>query len=118
MTKIIKLLAAACVANFLIGSAAMAVYMPHLPPAEFDRPANNMRVWHYSPAKVDDLCRRLVSHQNNPYRFGVAGGVFHACAVGGTEQCILIMPARPSVTKASYDRLYRHERAHCNGWRD
>lgn len=114
MTRISKLLAAVTMANFLAGSAAMAFENP---PPEYDRPANNMNVWHRSPVKVNDLCRRLVTHPDNPYRLAAnGGGVFEACAIGGPAQCILVMPQRASITRASYDRLYRHERAHCNGW--
>jgi hypothetical protein len=109
--------------NFLVSSlsatllavSVQAAEPVQAPPAAFIHEAANMRIWHYAPAKVDDLCRRLVTHSRNPYRSS-GSGTFHACAIGGQAQCILIMPTRSAVTSASYDRLLRHERAHCNGW--
>lgn len=115
MNRIARLLAAVTVANFLTAGTALAVYTPDLPPLRFDRPAENMRVWHYAPAKVNDLCGRLATHANNPQRVA-GGGTFYGCAIGGPTQCILIVPQRSSITSVSYDRLYRHERGHCNGW--
>lgn len=114
MTKVLNLFAALAVASFLGGTAAAF----DNPPSEFDHPANNMRVWHYSPAKANDLCGRLLRHGNNPYRLAASdGSAVEACAIGGPAQCILIMPQRSSITAAKYDRLYRHEVGHCNGWR-
>jgi hypothetical protein len=114
MGRISKLIVAVAMLNFMVSGAAAL----DTPPAEFDRPANNMRIWHYSAAKVSDLCQRLVTHRDNPYRLASTGGrAIGGCAVGGTAQCILILPVRSSVSAESYDRLYRHERAHCNGWR-
>ncbi len=115
MTRISKLLVAVTVANSLVAGTASAGYMAHLPPSQYDHPADNMRVWQYSPDKVNDLCKRLVTHADNPYRSS-GGETLYACAIGGPAQCILIMPQRSSITAVSYDRLYRHERGHCNGW--
>lgn len=114
MTKTLKFLASTVSATFLVVSVA-AAQMVQAPPAVFNHEAANMRIWHYAPAKVDDLCRRLVTHSRNPHRSG-GSGTFYSCAIGGPSQCILVMPKRAAVTSVSYDRLFRHERAHCNGW--
>ena len=114
MNKTVKFLASSVSATLLAVSVAVAQSV-QAPPSAFDREAANMRIWHYAPAKVDDLCRRLVTHPRNPYRSG-GNGTFNACAIGGPSQCILIMPKRSMVTTVSYDQLLRHERAHCNGW--
>ena len=115
MNRIVKVLAVVTAANFLVASSVMAHSTTELPPAGYDHPAAQMRVWSYSVAKVDDLCGRLVTHKQNPYRVARTGTMF-GCAIGGVKQCILIMPKKSGMSTVSYDRLYRHERAHCNGW--
>lgn len=112
MTRVVSFLVSSVSAIFLGISTAAA---QQTPPSAFDHGAANMRIWHFSPAKVDNLCRRLITHPNNPRRSGGAG-TFQACAIGGPAQCILVMPLRSTVTSASYNRLLQHERGHCNGW--
>jgi hypothetical protein len=113
--KSLRVLSIAMAASLIVVSQASAVFMPQLPPAQYDHPAANMRIWNYSPSKVNSLCRRLVSHPSNPHRAS-GNGTFYSCAIGGPKQCIVIIPRRSSVTNVSYDALFRHERAHCNGW--
>jgi hypothetical protein len=112
MLRLIGLALAAAAINAAAATSALAVYMPHLPPSAYDRPAANMRIWHYSEAQVDSLCRRIMNKAGTES----SGGKVYGCAVGGPAQCILIMPPE-GVTTVSYHALYRHERAHCNGWR-
>jgi hypothetical protein len=110
MRSIGSLLVGAMISSATV-TGAWAVYMPHLPPAAYDRPAANMRVWHYSAAQVNNLCRRIMNKAGSE----ASGGTVYGCAVGGPSQCILIMPHK-TVTTVNYQALYRHERAHCNGW--
>jgi hypothetical protein len=63
---------------------------------------------------VNNLCRRLMVRAHT---VSDNGGTVYGCAVGNRARCILILPKRNAVTPVAYQGLYRHERAHCNGWR-
>ena len=112
MLRKVGLVLAAIAFNAAAATSAFAVYMPHLPPSAYDRPAANMKIWHYSAAQVNNLCRRIMDKAGSH----AGDGNVYGCAVGGPAQCILIMP-HEGVTTVNYQALYRHERAHCNGWR-
>ena len=81
-----------------------------LPSAEFDHPAENMIVRHHSPTQVERRCR-----VHWPQHRGQIVGC--ALLVRNERICIVYLPHEASVGPAAYERIYRHERGHCNGWR-
>lgn len=68
-----------------------------LPPARYDHPFPNMGVQRATP----DQIRRWCGH---PFA--------RACAFKMGDKCTILLP--PDVPIGG--RVYRHERAHCNGW--
>lgn len=76
--------------------------MPDLPPAQYDHAPRHMIVHVLSRARVESLCGRLMRGEHGP---------IIACTVTGFGKCVVLLPE-------NYQRwLYRHERAHCNGWK-
>lgn len=71
------------------------------PPKRFDHPAVNTLVVERTPQQIRDLCS-----EHSPWASGVG-----ACALPG-KRCIILWPKG----KARAGLLWRHERAHCNGW--
>lgn len=67
------------------------------PPERYDRPAHGVTIQHVGPAQVRRFC-------GDPRAL--------ACAYRHARGCTIIAPH--GTTRGS--RLYRHERAHCNGW--
>jgi hypothetical protein len=67
------------------------------PPARYDKPAFNVAVQHASKSQIKRFC-------GNPFALG--------CAYAHSKGCTIIVP--PGTGTESM--LYRHERAHCNGW--
>lgn len=67
------------------------------PPARYDKPVVNLSVQYASKSQIKRFC-------GNPFALG--------CAYAHSKGCTIIVP--PGTGKGSM--LYRHERAHCNGW--
>lgn len=105
-----KRIAQAALATFFCAPALAADPTPYslLPPAEFDRPHPNLRIWLVGPEEVDAACRRFGFGTlfHTPYRIG-------GCAeIGdGKSPCNITLPRGHS------EEIFRHEQAHCNGWR-
>ncbi|MFW6077512.1 MAG: hypothetical protein ACOC71_07150, partial [Hyphomicrobiales bacterium] len=74
---------------------AMGYIQP--PPSRYDKPAGNVSVQYASKSQIGRFC-------GNPLARG--------CAYAHPKGCTIIVA--PGTTKASL--LFRHERAHCNGW--
>lgn len=75
------------------------------PPLQFDHTyTGKMIIRHGSPKKVDDMCR--VRGQTGP---GPWACTYMENLPG---ECTIWMPNK----HAFYDLIFRHERAHCNGW--
>ena len=74
-----------------------------IPPARFDHSHPNMAVRYLNPAEVDRLCRRIGA--KSPFGLTIKG-----CAKGGPKSCAVVVPVSDNGT------IFRHERAHCNGW--
>ena len=77
-------------------------------PARYDHSAGRMIVKHMSLVEVARRCSR--------YLPAVRAQTF-GCAMGDDRLCLVYLPHKTSVGPKAYERLYRHERAHCNGWR-
>ena len=77
-------------------------------PEKYDHASANMIVRHTSVAGVARRCgRHMPAH-----RAQILG-----CALGNEKLCLVFLPHKASVGAVAYERLYRHERAHCNGWK-
>lgn len=77
-------------------------------PARHDHSASRMIVKHMSLVEVARRCSRHLP--------AVRAQTF-GCALGDERLCLVYLPHKTSVGSQTYERLYRHERAHCNGWR-
>lgn len=72
-----------------------------MPPAQYDHPAPHMDVHVLSAARLERICRGFMKH-SNPI----------ACAIKYKNiKCVILLP------RGYADWMYRHERAHCNGWK-
>ena len=89
-------------------SAAAVSACTGLVTGQHDRPAANMIVHHMNPGRVAHHCGAHMS----AHRAQALG-----CAIGDERLCLVFLPHKASVGLVAYERLYRHERAHCNGWR-
>jgi hypothetical protein len=89
----------------LIGASSQAAefHVQTIPPARFDHAHSNMAVRYLSPSEVDKLCRRIGAKA--PFGLAIKG-----CAKGGPTACAIVIPLNDRGT------IFRHERAHCNGW--
>jgi hypothetical protein len=78
-----------------------------IPPKQFDRPTANVVVVHRAPDQIRAIC---TIREVSPW----PGGGVGACTLyrGADRPCIILWPR--SVPKSGI--LWRHERAHCNGW--
>ena len=77
-------------------------------PERDDHFAGRMIVKHMSVTEVAHQCARHL-----PDVRATALG----CALGDARLCLVYLPHKASVGPHAYERLYRHEHAHCNGWR-
>ena len=94
------------VAGILLSGEGMAE--PSVtPPSRFDHPAGNVVVVPRTPAQIKSVC--TIKHAS-PW----PGGGVGACALynGKNKPCIILWPRGVPRTGV----LWRHERAHCNGW--
>jgi hypothetical protein len=89
----------------LIGASSQAgeFHVQSIPPARFDHAHPNMAVRYLSPSEVDKLCRRIGARA--PFGLAIKG-----CAKGGPTSCAIVIPLKDD------GAIFRHERAHCNGW--
>ena len=85
-------------------AALSGAIMQHVapPPRRYDYEPTNMVVEEMTPAKAQRWC----GHSKRV-----------ACAMPLEKGCLGVMPARRFLTGDAYERLIRHERGHCNGWR-
>lgn len=88
----------------MIALALVSFLGVQMPPARYDHPAKNVTVIEHSAGKVNSLCRVLSGYRGK--------GRILACALPTKRRCVILFPRGTSRT----GRLYRHERAHCNGW--
>ena len=90
-------------------------------PAEFDHPITDPQmvlvIEHVDPADVDATCRRGGSYAYVPRTSTIRGCASIRIQADMKIACIITMPHPQKTTAGAYDALYRHERAHCNGWR-
>jgi hypothetical protein len=77
------------------GAGAIGYIQP--PPARYDKPAFNVSVQYASKSQIKRYC-------GNPFALG--------CAYAHSKGCTIIVP----LDTGTGSMLYRHERAHCNGW--
>jgi hypothetical protein len=78
-----------------------------IPPKQYDRAATNVMVVNRTPAEIRSVC---TVREASPW----PGGGVGACTLyrGKNKPCIILWPR--GVPKSGV--LWRHERAHCNGW--
>lgn len=104
----LRIMTAALAAFFY--APALAADLPYslLPPPEFDRPHPNLRIWLVEPEEIDAACRRfaLGALFRVPYAIGGCADIGN-----GKSPCNIILPRGHS------EEMFRHEQAHCNGWR-
>lgn len=82
--------------------------LPPLPPAEFDKPyQGQLQMIVVPPLEVHFQC----TGSRQPIFGQWVGG----CAQPHEGGCTIIMPSH-GPSKEYLQRLYRHERGHCNGW--
>lgn len=96
---------AALVATFLAVEAPPAP----LPPEEYDVPfKGKLTILFLPPEDVHVRCTGT--------RQLLFGRLVQACAEPySIMHCTIVLPLS-GLTKENADRLYRHERGHCNGW--
>ena len=111
MFKVGVLAGAALLAFVSIGQAASLNVTE--PPKRFDRPHPRLVVVEVPARDVRKLCGTLFGRGN----FAHYGRVRGCASVGdGRKSCIMIIPRQAGFSKREHDALFRHERAHCNGW--
>lgn len=81
-------------------------------PAEYDRPyVGELIVEYVEPDQTAVKCGQ------NSIQIGLKG-YYQACAYATPTSCRVILPKDTGTYPRAYlDYLYRHEVAHCNGWR-
>jgi len=111
MFKITALAGAALMALASTGQAT-SLNVIH-PPKRYDHPHPRLVVVEVSGRDVRKLCGTLFGRANFDHY-----GRVHGCAsVGdGRKSCVLIMAKRGTLSARTYEAVFRHERAHCNGW--
>ncbi len=89
--------------SFLLAASLSGV---QIPPARYDHPpAMRMQVIEGTNAQIQRVCRLASKYRGELEIL--------ACAIPGKTVCIMIWPKG----KPRSGPLWRHERAHCNGWR-
>jgi hypothetical protein len=111
MSKITALTVAAILA---LSSAGQANWLTVTePPGRYDHAHPRLEVVEVPARDVRKLCSTLFGRGN----FANYGRVHGCASVGdGRRPCIIIMPRQAGLSSAERDALFRHERAHCNGW--
>lgn len=111
MVKIMVLAGAALMALVSVGQAASLTITN--PPKRYDHAHPRVVVVEVRARDVRKLCGTLFGRGN----FAHYGRVRGCASVGdGRKSCIIIMPKKARLSAAEHDALFRHERAHCNGW--
>lgn len=93
-----KTIIAALCAVFVATSASAAIQQP---PKRFDKPFGGL-IYTY--------------HHSLAWLFARGAWAYTYIPPPGQKWCEMHMPHRATVGDAFYKELYRHERAHCNGW--
>ncbi len=111
MFKVTVLAGAALMALVSMGQAA-SLNVTH-PPKRYDHSHPRLVLVEVPARDVRKLCGTLFGRGN----FAHYGRVHGCASVGdGRKSCIIIMAKRMSLSGRTHDALFRHERAHCNGW--
>jgi len=107
--------AAAAVAAFFLMSGMAQAFTVNAPPARYDHAHPHLVIVETAHGKVRGMCGRLLGHRNFE-----RSGRLHACAsIGdGRSPCVIVLPkaGEGGISKRDRQALFRHERAHCNGW--
>lgn len=91
--------------QFLMSLAVVAFLSSVLPPAQYDHePKVPVIIREYAPDVVNEKCRFFSGYRG---RKNVS-----ACAIPLEGKCFIIWPD----TQPRKGPIWRHERAHCNGW--
>lgn len=86
--------------------AAFLATSVQLPPARYDhKPTVSMQVIEGTKAEIQRVCRMASKYEG--------GREILSCALPSETRCIIIWPKG----QPHSGDLWRHERAHCNGWR-
>lgn len=97
------MLSATTVVSILLASVSGV----QLPPAKYDYPPKQkLHVLEGTQSEIQRFCRKAS-------RYGGPGHIL-ACTIPGKKICIIIWPKG----QPRSGDLWRHERAHCNGFRD
>jgi hypothetical protein len=103
------------IAFVVVFAGTAAAFTVDPPPARYDRSHPDLVVIETAHNKVRSMCGRLLGHRNFE-----RSGRLHACAsIGdGRSPCIVVLPTagEGGISKRDRQALFRHERAHCNGW--
>lgn len=112
MYRVLVLAGAALLALASMGQAA-SLNVTH-PPKRYDHPHPRLVVVEVPARDVRKLCGTLFGRGN----FAHYGRVRGCASIGdGKKSCIMIIPRKASLSTRERDALFRHERAHCNGWK-
>ena len=87
-----------------------------MPPPKWDHPFSGKMIEHLVPyGKAAALCRELNPEGDHPNM--VSGRKLYGCAFWRGETCEIVYSYDPTgLDKRMASNVFRHERAHCNGW--
>ncbi len=98
----------AIAAALCLGLAAPAMAFLD-PPARFDKPhPGGTTKYYFARSNMHARCVALLGRDVHPRTVG--------CASSASGRCIIYMAQEVRSYPDLHDRLFRHERAHCNGW--
>ena len=111
MCRVLVLAGAALMALVSMGQAA-SLNVTH-PPKRYDHPHPRLVVVEVPARHVREYCGTLFGRGN----FAHYGRVHGCASVGdGRKSCVIIIAKRGTLSARTHEALFRHERAHCNGW--
>ncbi|MEP1353243.1 MAG: hypothetical protein ABJX32_06080 [Tateyamaria sp.] len=104
----ISILVASIATVFAVGTSFAAAGVPHIPPANYDKPFGGFyQAIHAPQHKVHKLCRE---------RWGKIPRDTAGCVLYRNQfECTVI--AATNSKRAGPEMIERHERGHCNGWK-
>lgn len=99
-----------------LGLITSAFPAASLPPARYDRAHPDLRVERFAYLDVDPQCRKAFPKTKLPAATDTHRITGCAPVSDGKLPCFVMMPRRGDLPPAHLEAIFRHERAHCNGW--